>query len=633
MNWKIAAFPEEAGVSSKGLLKYLDAVERSGLEHHAILVLHDGVMACKMNFAPYDDQTPHVLFSLSKSFTSAAAGFAVQEGLLRWEDRVCDILPEDMPENPSEWLKSVTLHHLLSMGSGLREESDRVEGAHWARDILACGCDHAPGTHFHYNSHGTYLVSRMVQKVTGQTVRDYLMPRLFDKLGIPKPDFDLSPEGVCCGGFGMHLSCDGIARFGQCLLQNGMWEGEQVLPLEWLEKATACQIDNSEGRDPENDEWAQGYGYQFWRCREGRFRGDGAFGQICLVDRKLNAVVAVTAGINDMGKEMLLLHDYLFPAIGMEPGTEAEKQELQRRLARLSYPWPENGSDAPMPEGTYENGQYLLEFMPRGDEMTVRLREGDHEFCLPFGLNRVTECRGNEQTPLRYRGKCSWQNGKMRLLCRTPDGPLTLHMICDFHNGGVDVQTFGAGFPTYQGRFHRRLNITQVMSSRFSYRGKYLPTPVPREDLKAILEAGLQAPSGCNKQTTSLIAVDEPELMNTLHDLLRTPAEGRAPAMICVLTQRVIAYADQCFAVQDYSAAIENMLLAVTGLGYASVWLEGRVTGKDRLGRKIADVLKVPQDVELVCCLPVGIPQGEARGTAEKMPFDQRAWFNGYGTK
>ena len=309
--WKTATVPEEAGLSSKGILQYLDAVKASGLEHHSILVIKDGMLACKMNFAPYDDQTPHILFSLSKSFCSAAAGFAVAEGLLSWDSRVLDVLSDKAPENPSEWLKSVTLHHLLTMGSGLAPESDAADGEDWMKSVLACECDVEPGTRFHYNSHGTYLVSAMVQRAAGMNIRDYLMPRLFEPLGIPKPDWDTCPLGVCVGGWGLHLSSDSIARFGLCVLNKGVWQGRQVLPPDWLEKATSKQIRN-DGQNPHPD-WSLGYGYQFWRTRGNRFRGDGMFGQACMISPEQNMVVAITAGINNMGEEFDLLNDYLFP--------------------------------------------------------------------------------------------------------------------------------------------------------------------------------------------------------------------------------------------------------------------------------------------------------------------------------
>lgn len=168
-----------------------------------------------------------------------------------------------------------------------------------------------------------------------------------------------------------------------------------------------------------------------------------------------------------------------------------------------------------------------------------------------------------------------------------------------------------------------------LIASRHSYRGKYLPTPVPREHLAAIMEAGLQAPSGCNKQTTSLIGVDDPELIKKLHTVIRPPAGDGAPAMICVLGQKTIAYRDKCFWVQDYAAAIENMLLAAVALGYQSCWYEGHVTDTDRIGYQMAKILGVPDDYELVCFLPIGVAAEDIK-IREKKPFEMRAWFNGF---
>ena len=173
-------------------------------------------------------------------------------------------------------------------------------------------------------------------------------------------------------------------------------------------------------------------------------------------------------------------------------------------------------------------------------------------------------------------------------------------------------------------------DMRHTILSRKSYRGKYQSDSVPREHLYMILEAGLAAPSGCNKQTTSLIAVDDPALLTRLHAVIDPPIGETAPAMICVLTESIIAYRDRCFAVQDYAAAIENMLLAIEALGYASCWIEGHITDTDRIGRKMADILHVPEHTELVCFLPVGKPAEEAKQPSKKS-FDERAWFNGYG--
>ena len=173
------------------------------------------------------------------------------------------------------------------------------------------------------------------------------------------------------------------------------------------------------------------------------------------------------------------------------------------------------------------------------------------------------------------------------------------------------------------------MNVLEAIHTRHSYRGRFRSDPVPREDLAAILKAGLAAPSGCNMQTTSLLAVDDPEILKRLHAVITPPVGETAPAMICVLTQRINAYRDKCFAIQDYSAAIENMLLAIDELGYKSCWFEGHITDDDRIGDKIADILRVPDGYDLVCVLPVGIGENKANIPVKKQ-FEERAWFNSF---
>ena len=174
------------------------------------------------------------------------------------------------------------------------------------------------------------------------------------------------------------------------------------------------------------------------------------------------------------------------------------------------------------------------------------------------------------------------------------------------------------------------MDVFEAIEKRRSYRGKYKPVPVPRGDLEKIMRAGLGAPSGCNKQTVRLIAVDDTETMKKLLGVIDPPVAETAPAAICVLSQRINAYRDKCFAVQDYSAAIMNMLLAVTALGYRSCWFEGHITDDDRICDRIAEILNVPEGYELVCFLPVGIPADEDGDPPRRMPFGERAWFNGF---
>lgn len=173
------------------------------------------------------------------------------------------------------------------------------------------------------------------------------------------------------------------------------------------------------------------------------------------------------------------------------------------------------------------------------------------------------------------------------------------------------------------------MKVIETIGKRHSYRGRYKPISVPRADLTAIMKAGLEAPSGCNKQTTSLIAVDDAELLHKLLAVIDPPIATTAPAMICVLTRRINAYRDRCYAVQDYAAAIENMLLAIVELGYQSCWYEGHITDEDGIGGRMAKILGVPDEYELVCVLPIGVAESEPVAP-KKLPFEQRAWFNGF---
>ena len=170
----------------------------------------------------------------------------------------------------------------------------------------------------------------------------------------------------------------------------------------------------------------------------------------------------------------------------------------------------------------------------------------------------------------------------------------------------------------------------ELIHSRHSFRGEYQAFPVKREDLIKIMQAGIDAPSGCNKQTTSFIAIDDPHILKQLLNVIDPPIGQSALAAICVLTQRIYAYRDKCFAIQDYSAAIENMLLALIALGYESCWYEGHITDEDQIGKKMAHILNVPDDYELVCFLPIGIPKEKKVIKIKKKSFDERAWFNGF---
>lgn len=343
----VRSTPEEQGVSSRALLAFVDDVEQSVPELHSLMVVRHGAVVAEGWWAPCAADLPHELYSLSKSFTSTAVGLARAEGLLALEDLVLAHFPEHAPVEPDENLARMTVRHLLTMTTGHDDDpSARVFAQHdWVRAFLAEPVEHEPGSHFVYNTAATYILSAIVQRVTGQRVLDYLGPRLLDPLGITGETWEQCPLGIDAGGFGLSLRTEDVACFGQLYLADGLWQGRRLLPAGWVAEATRAQtLSTLSAGDPD---WGQGYGYQFWRGRHGTYRGDGAFGQFCLVLPGQDAVVAITAGVATMQGVLDRVWTHLLP--GMQGAVlapdDGARDALGARLAGLRL-------DPPAGQGT-----------------------------------------------------------------------------------------------------------------------------------------------------------------------------------------------------------------------------------------------------------------------------------------
>ncbi len=308
--------PEAQGVSSVQIREFIETADKKVNSMHSFMLVRHGHVVAEAWWAPESAEKPHILWSLSKSFTSTAVGLAVEEGKLSIDDTVLKFFPDAAPAEPSANLKAMRIRDLLTMNAGHQDELNLREAKHWAKAFLAHPVPHKPGTHFRYNTPATYMLSAIVQKVTGETVLDYLTPRLFEPLGIEKPKWETSPQGNSIGGYGLYLCTEDIAKFGQLYLQRGKWNGKQILPAEWVDQATSKQVSN--GSDP-NKDWDQGYGFQFWRCRHGAYRGDGKDGQFCIVLPEQDAVIAITANTGNMQGELNVVWDKLLPAFRDRP--------------------------------------------------------------------------------------------------------------------------------------------------------------------------------------------------------------------------------------------------------------------------------------------------------------------------
>ena len=306
--------PEQQGVSSAEILAFVDAADKEIDTMNSFMLVRHGYVVAEGWWAPYDRETPHMLYSLSKSFTSTAVGLAIAEGKFNLDDPVLKFFSEEAPADPSVNLRAMRVRDLLRMNTGnqieapIRADDPSKQTDTWVKTFLAHPVPFKPGTHFLYNSPATYMLSAIVQKTTGMTVLDYLRPRLFAPLAFKDPTWATSPQGITAGAYGLSIRTEEIARFGELYLRKGMWNSKQVIPAAWVEQATSMQT--ATGSAPASD-WDQGYGYQFWRSRHNSFRGDGAFGQYCMVIPELDAVVAITSGVRNMQQVMNLVWEKL----------------------------------------------------------------------------------------------------------------------------------------------------------------------------------------------------------------------------------------------------------------------------------------------------------------------------------
>lgn len=473
--------PEAQGVASEAVLGFVAAAEKSIHALHSVMIVRRGHVVAEGWWAPYAAHEPHQLFSLSKSFTSTAVGFAVAEGRLTIHDAVLSFFPGLAPSKPGANLNAMRVRDLLTMSAGHHTEDLRNFPYQGEENVvgrfLALPVAHKPGTFFVYNTPASYVLSAIVQQVAGQSVLEYLKPRLFGPLGIEDPRWEASRQGVSMGGFGLSVRTEDIAKFGQLYLQRGRWAGKQLLPESWVEQATARWMSN--GSNPGSD-WEQGYGFQFWRCRHGVVRGDGARGQFCLIMPELDSVVAITAGTGNLQNVLDVVWASLLPALQaakaraepLAPDAAAHAR-LVRRLAGLSLARPLPAEARPALAAKVAGGRFVFGANPlkyesfvlapvagRGEATEVRWRVGGEELTAivsPHDWAKVE--RANPEEAVAFSG--AWTGPETFALetvfYRTPNtARLNLRFSAD--GGRVTVQTvpaFGAPPPPVEGRRER----------------------------------------------------------------------------------------------------------------------------------------------------------------------------------
>ncbi|MDL2208006.1 beta-lactamase family protein [Parabacteroides sp. OttesenSCG-928-O15] len=312
--------PENQGVATEGILRFLEEIESQGIELHSFMMLRHGKVIAECWWDPYKATINHAMHSATKTFTSTAIGFAVKEKRLKVTDKVISFFPDDLPDEVSPFLKEMRVKDLLTMSTGQdRAPIFTQEDENWPRLFLAAPVVYEPGTHFLYNSAASHMLSAIITKVTGESTFEYLKPRLFDPLGITDIQWETDPQGITVGGGGMRIKTVDMAKLGLFYLNRGVWEGERLLPASWIEEASSPHIFQYPDRMPaENagNEGAQGYGYQVWMCSpENIYRADGANGQLILIMPDQDAVVALTARTTEAHQVMQLVWKHLLPVM------------------------------------------------------------------------------------------------------------------------------------------------------------------------------------------------------------------------------------------------------------------------------------------------------------------------------
>ncbi|MFI6964156.1 serine hydrolase domain-containing protein [Streptomyces sp. NPDC050255] len=372
------ATPAVSGISSRSIALMLDRLEARSVECHSIMVVHRGHVVAEGWWAPYSADRPHLLYSLTKSFTSIAVGLAIDDGLLSPDDRVVDVLPDHVPADVSEQGSRITVHHLLSMTAGHPTDSLgeawELEPEDLVKGFLRLPFGAAEGTRHTYDNSTTFILARMVERVTGRGLPEFLDERLFKPMGVDHAEWDRVASGAAFGFHGLHLTTEAVAAFGELLLSGGTWGDQQLVPREWVELATRRHIGCLPFEDGSGDaDFSCGYGYQFWMSRHG-YHGHGAFGQQCVVVPSHDLVVAVTA--QGESQEVLdALWECLLPGVG-HGGSVQDDEVLADRLRSLSLP-PVPGSAGPeRSAGARLDSSAEESALPGGTAVTVQPADG-----------------------------------------------------------------------------------------------------------------------------------------------------------------------------------------------------------------------------------------------------------------
>lgn len=454
--------PEALGVAPQGILDFLEEAEDRAIPLHGFMLLRHGKVAAEGCFRPFGMEDLHPVFSVSKSITSAAVGIAAGEGLLRLEDRIADYFPEKLEGELHPYTAMMTVEDLLKMATVHLKSTD-TQTDDWVKGFLNTPPSRLPGTAFAYDTTGTHTLCAILQKVTGQTVHEYLKPRLFEPIGMGRIEWESCPMGINKGGSGIRCTVEALARFGQLYLQDGVWNGVRLLPEGWVEASTGKRIDTSVTRVMMDGR--KGYGYQFWRVRHNAYCAFGMGGQLVVVMPERDAVFVTTANTLQFkdGQQQLLdcLWSTLYPAMAEEGAPVAKDPaaaaRLAERLGRLTLHMPEGSGQRTPPAGLQalsgqrwrldpnRYGFEACEFHWDGTPPALRFIQGAEEKELRFGWKEwapgTDPFLGQDCI-----GAAVWTDERTLVITAHLLYPLQMFVLhCRFLDGRISIHTVPAG--------------------------------------------------------------------------------------------------------------------------------------------------------------------------------------------
>ena len=395
--------PTDVGIDSRDIQWLLDQLEMGFTEPHGLMIMRHGKICAEGWWNPYGPGVRHGLQSHTKTYAATAIGIAYTEGLLKLNEKIVDIFPDEIPQDPSDNLKAMTVHDVLCMGCGMDEMPRPTQT--WIRDFLATPVCHKPGITYMYNSTGSSLLGAIIKKKTGMGLHAYLKPRLYDKIGILSDNHRwlYMPDGLEIGGGGLFATLEDNLRLMKLYADGGVWDGEQILAPEYVKAAVSLQNESaSEARvnPPAKDNFV-GYGYQIWMCRpKGVYRADGAMGQFTIVVPDKDMIIAITenaqgahwaqATLDTIWAFLERIQDHPADKI-YEEDQKIEDEKLKQRMKRLALPNPVYAPYSPLVSQItghsyrVEDGLFDLTGVSYGQMMTGSPAvSGTSEFSMTF---------------------------------------------------------------------------------------------------------------------------------------------------------------------------------------------------------------------------------------------------------